>query len=330
MSYAISGYKFKTYSFLELNKIISDLQLQAKVLLKSNKQEYFQKLLLDFIMSNNRDGIASESLYSLNVFVDLSYFDNKEDVKAIKSMNDVMKIHYKEQSPEQLCIFTHKDYDFMMINNTLDKSSKLLDNHDSDLLEESSFSTYCGESHNTEALKEADDLYYKELKIKLGLQEMDEDEFSEYCDDNDYWESKPSELSYAETKKTWEIFTQKSFYINKHSLRTTILDEKKDFEIFGLENFGFDIDVTINNVIDSIKEIDIKREISTFYLHHSILKLKNKKFNSTSDYLKQEREIRNQENFDKESIEYFRKTTRLFKEKYGETTISEFSTLEIY
>ena len=93
-----------------------------------------------------------------------------------------------------------------MINNTLNIAHKLLENYKSPLLEEYSFSTYSGETNDVEALREADILYYKDLKIKLGLELMDDDEFSEYCDDNEHWESAPSNIRYEKIKKTNTVY----------------------------------------------------------------------------------------------------------------------------
>lgn len=302
MSYFIDGYKFNTDSFVELNKLVNDLKESSKKLITKRKQKYFITLFLDILMDRSS---VSDSLWFMNSHKEISYFENREDVKNIKTMSDLIALHYKEQLPERISVFCHKDYDFMMINNTLNHSRVLLSSSCHELLEENSFSTYSGETGNSEELEEQDKEYYKNLKIELKLQDMAKDEFSEYCDDNELYESSPSYVCYEEIKKRWETFTRNSFYINQYAIQTTIMDEKKDYLEKGIENFGFAKETTISDIVDLIDVKKIKSRIDQLYISYLLTKEPNQKYNKPSDYLKHERELRDSENFEENSNKYF-------------------------
>ena len=328
MSYSIFGYKFNTNSPLTLNKLMLDLRLKGKTLSKEKKQKYLLKLILNNITKSKEN--VSDILYFMNSNVDFNFFEDLEEVNEIKSISDLINVHYKYISPEKLCLFINEDYDFMLINNTLDKAYNIL-SEEHPLLESFSFSTYSGEDHNTKDL-EPDDILYKEaLRNSKKYIELSNEDFEEAYDDEELWDLSPTRKSYNLTKKTWEDFTGNNFYINEESIRVIILDEKSDYLNNGLDNFGYNDEMKLNDLLKDLSNSSSYKKLAfRSYIAHTIEKKGEIKFERPSDYMRLENEIRESVDFSENALEYMSNIIDKFLKKNGEIKIKEYINMALY
>ena len=328
MSYSIFGYKFNTNSPLALNKLMSDLRLKGKKITKEKKQKYLLKLILNNITKSKEN--VSDILYFMNSNVDFNFFEDLEEVNEIKSISDLINVHYKYITPEKLCLFINEDYDFMLINNTLDKAYDLL-SEEHPLLDQFSFSTYSGEDHNTKDLEPADILYKKELRKLKKYIELSDEDFEDIYDDEELWDLSPTRKSYNLTKKTWEDFIGNNFYINEDSIRVVILDENSDYLNNGLDNFGYNDEMKLNDLLKDLSNSSSYKKIAfRNYISHTIEKMGEIKFERPSDYMRLETEIRESIDFSKNALEYMSDITEEFLRKNGEIKIKEYINIELY
>lgn len=331
MSYFIEGFKLKTTSMNEINNVVKEL----KELSKKDKNFSKKKLLQDIVLYHmTGDMSLRDILLYLNSHLEISHYDEMEGINEIKTIEELMPLYYKETMSENLHLFIHENYDFALINNTLDKLKNLLSDYKSDLLSKMAFSTYSGEVTTDKDFEIEDKNFIESLKKENGFDENNNDDFEAFYDNNEYYEKLPSYVEYNKVKCIWEDFTAGSYYINQKGLRIEMANPKREYEKNGIMNFDYSEDALMTEMFDDIpsnKLINLGRKlVIKETLNSPAYKEKMDAIKKPSDYMRLESEVRDLDNFEELSSDRAKKVLEDKIKELGKIKISEFIKMEIF
>lgn len=323
MSYGINGYKFKSNNINDLILFLNEFKNEASNNYNSIIREYLENIFYAHILCKN-DRI--DFLQELDFVFDDFYEKYKNDSDL--NISSITEELIKNTNQEVIKIFFNDKYNFILINNTLGKMYKLFDSFNSDLLEEFSFHTSSGETNLTHELRLKDELYFNKLRKTLNLK--DNDDFEDYCNENDIYLKTPSYLNYIETVDVWEDFTEKSYYINKSAYSVVILDESSNFKKCGLNNFNYPEGYLLSSFIDDMLK-DIKEDkYSRFYIMSEYKKINQDIIKKPSDYIRWKQNLRSKDSFENEALTFFFNKVEDYKLLYKDVLLSEYINFKLF
>lgn len=318
MSYSINGFKTINNSDENLKKFINELKNCCLTHEKFNNDNLLKEILVCYIIGDFK---PSDILWDLNPYMGFDYYSNKSsDCDKIKTINQLIEYYYKTAPKESIYVFYHKNYDFLLINNTLTKHKKAFDFLNSPYLKEYSFSTSTGMTNNSRVLYLEDEKFYESITVLHGLN--DDFDLEEYLNKFDLFNNIPSVIDYNNVKNTWEEFTEKSYFINKKGTEFVIYDPSNN------KDFSFK-NKYVSDVIGLINEEQDVYQIGQKYLIDKILKedFYKEKLNNIkmpNEYIKIVNSIKRMDDFKDNALIEGKKVLKDFEQKFKTIKISDF------